>query len=68
MTTLGEALPREMARVTALIELYAKLPSNAGAFAIFMMRKDLADATTALAVGDVATMARIYAELKEYKE
>ncbi len=64
--TLGDALPREMARVTKLIELYASI-GPAGGFAIALMRRDLAAAATALAEGDLVAMIRVYQSLKDYK-
>jgi len=65
--TLGDALPREMARVTKLIEIYASI-GPAGSFAIAMMRRDLDLAARAMAEGDVAAMAAAYQSLKEFKE
>ena len=64
--TLGDALPREMARVTKLIALYASLPDGVGQFAIAMMRADLDRAAKAMAEGDVAKMKHYYQELKGY--
>lgn len=66
--TLGDALPREMARVRNLIPIYASLPNKAGAFAIAMMQGSLTRAEKALAEDDVIRMVAAYAELKEYKE
>jgi hypothetical protein len=66
--TLGEALPKEMERVTGLIEIYASLPRMAGAIAVGMMRADLKRATEALASGDVHAMMQAYKALKDYKE
>lgn len=63
--SLGEALPCEMARVTALIPIYASI-GPAGGFAIAMMRQDLAIAGTALAEGDIGRMMAVYESLKGY--
>ncbi|MBP7336907.1 hypothetical protein [Niveispirillum sp.] len=66
--SLGDALPREIARVRDLIPLYQDLPHNAGAIAIAMMRQDLDTAARALASGDVVAMIRVYESLKGFKE
>jgi hypothetical protein len=63
--TLGEALPREMARVRDhVIPAYIEI-GQSGAFAVAMMRCDLDEAARALAEGDVAAMIRVYQSLKE---
>ena len=64
--SLGESLPREMARVTGLIEIYASI-GPAGGFAIAMMKRDLAAAAKAMIEGDLPEMIRAYQSLKEYK-
>jgi molybdopterin converting factor small subunit len=63
--TLGEALPREMARVRDKVMPLYQAIGPAGAFALMMMRKDLDDAARALAEGDVVAMLRVYESLKE---
>lgn len=64
--TLGEALPREMARVRdKVMPVYIEC-GPAGAFALAMMRADLDRAARALAEGDVVTMIDVYQSLKEY--
>ena len=50
--TLGDALPREMARVRELIPLYDAVPM--GYLAAGMMRQSLDVAARALAEGDVS--------------
>lgn len=66
--TLGEALPREMARVTELIVQYQHPAlKGTGQFAIAMMKADLAKAATALAEGDLIGMMFAYNMLSEYK-
>lgn len=65
--SLGEALPKEMARVTGLIEIYASLPDGAGTFAILLMRTDLDKAAKAMAEGDIVSMIEAYKSLKEFK-
>lgn len=64
-TTLGDALPKEMARVRAnVLPYYDEIP--AGYFAATMMRRDLDEAARAMAQGDVVAMIRSYETLKEY--
>jgi hypothetical protein len=64
--TLGEALPREMARVRdKVMPAYLSIGS-AGVFALTMMRADLDAASMALAEGDVVAMLRAYHSLKQY--
>lgn len=65
-TTLGDALPREMARVRdEVMPAYAEI-GPAGGFALAMMRADLDAAAKALAEGDVVAMLHYYRELKGY--
>ncbi|MDQ0472821.1 hypothetical protein [Labrys wisconsinensis] len=65
--SLGEALPKEMARVRDdLLPLYDAIPT--GIFAATLMRRDLDRAAHALAEGDVVEMMRVYEDLKGYKE
>jgi hypothetical protein len=67
MSSLGEELPKEMARVRdVLIPQYQSIGPS-GAFAIFMMPADLDLAAKALAEGDVVEMIRVYESLKAYK-
>ena len=66
--TLGEALPKEMARVRdELIPMYQSV-GPVGGFAIMMMRNELDRATKALAEGDLPAMIRSYKALQEFKE
>ena len=64
--TLGDALPREMARVRdeVLPEYLAIGPP--GMFAATMMRKALDDAAKAMAAGDTVAMIRAHEELKGF--
>lgn len=64
--TLGEALPREIARVRdeVLPEYLAVGPS--GMFAATMMRMDLDKASKAMIAGDLPAMIEVYKSLKEY--
>lgn len=64
--TLGDALPREMARVRdEVIPAYEAIGPN-GRFALWSMRNVLDFASKALAEGDVVAMARAYKSLSEY--
>ena len=63
--SLGEELPKEMARVRELLPLYDAIPT--GVFAATIMRNDLDRAARALAEGDLPAMMQVYASLKEYK-
>ena len=65
MSTLAEALPKEMARVRELIPLYESI-GPAGSFAVAMMKADLDRAASALAVGDIVETVRVYESLKGY--
>lgn len=66
MDTLGEALPREMARVRdQVMPPYIEI-GRAGQLALTMMRADLDRAAKAMAEGDVVEMARAYQSLKDY--
>lgn len=65
MSTLGEELPKEMARVRdELLPLYDSIPT--GVFAATMMRADLDRAAKAMAECDVVEMLRVYQSLKGY--
>ena len=65
--SLGEALPREMARIRdVVIPAYVECGVG-GSFALSMMRYDLDLAAKALAEGDVVAMLHIYQKLKEWQ-
>src|SRR6478735_447377 len=68
MDTLGDALPKEMARVRdEVIPAYQHPALNgSGALAIMCMRNDLDAAARAMAEGDVIEMMRVYESLKGY--
>jgi len=64
--TLGDALPREMARVRDVVmPAYVEI-GPAGIFALTMMRQALDGAARAMAEGDVVAMIRWYEELKGF--
>ena len=66
MSTLGTALPREMARVRDDVLPYYTTEEG-GQFAATMMRADLDAAAKALAEGDVVAMLRVYESLKGWQ-
>lgn len=63
--TLAEALPKEQARVRALIPAYEQI-GPPGAFALACMRRALETADIATAQGDLTRMIRAYNDLKGY--
>jgi hypothetical protein len=66
--SLGEALPKEMARIRdVMIPRYMEI-GDAGKFALMFMRQNLDAATKALAEGDVIAMIRAYEELKSWTD
>ena len=66
MDTLGDALPREMARVRdEIMPAYIECGPS-GAFALMFMRQDLDAAAKAMAEGDTVEMIRVYQKLKDY--
>lgn len=69
MTTLGDALPVEMARVRALIVTYRHPSLNgAGEIAARMMEASLQAADRAVIGGDLPAMIAAYEDLKGYSE
>lgn len=65
--TVGDALPREMARVRDVVmPPYIEI-GPAGAFALHMMRHDLDLAAKAMAEGDVVEMIRALEALKGWE-
>jgi len=65
--TLGEALPREMARVRDVVMPVYMGIGPAGGFALAFMRSDLDRAAKAMAEGDVVAMIDAYSRLKDYQ-
>jgi len=65
--TLGDALPKEQARVRELIKIYAGIGPG-GMIAITMMEIALQKADQVIINGDVVEMLRVYEELKGFKE
>ena len=67
METLGDALPKEKARVRDVLMPQYQSIGPAGGFALTLMRTCLDGATKALAEGDLPSMIRYYNELKDFK-
>ena len=65
--TLGEALPREMARVRDEVLSVYLTTGPAGMLAAASMRRSLDNATKALAEGDVVAMIAALQDLKRYE-
>ena len=67
MSTLGEQLPKEMARVRdEVMPAYAEI-GRPGMLALSMMRTDLDRAAEAMVSGDTVEMLRVYESLKSYE-
>jgi|GEM_PF-996166 len=64
--TLGEALPKEIARVQGIIALYRSVPN--GQFAAALMQQDIYAVQKAMMEGDLAGMIAAYKSLSEWKE
>ena len=64
--TVGEALPREMARVRDAVMPHYIAVGAPGMFALTMMRRDLDLAAKAMVEGDTVAMIRQLAELRSY--
>lgn len=65
MTSVGEDLPKQMARVRdELLLVYDAIP--AGSIAAAIMRAALDEAADALAAGDIVRIVRVYAQLKGF--
>lgn len=63
-SSLGTALPAEMARVRDEVLPSYDACGIGGVFAATMMRRDLDEAARALAEGDLPAMVRVYEALK----
>jgi hypothetical protein len=65
--TLGDALPREIARVRdEVLPAYLEI-GLAGRFAVGMMRRDLDRASKAMIAGDTVEMLSVFESLKGYQ-
>lgn len=67
-STLGDALPKEMARVRDVLMPRYQQIGPAGMFALTMMRMDLDRAAKAMVEGDLVAMIAAYKALKEYED
>ena len=65
MDSLGEALPREMARVRDHVLPHYDELGPVGVFGAAMIRQDLDAAAKAIAEGDMVAMVQSYQALKE---
>jgi hypothetical protein len=65
MTTLADALPREIERVQELIPLYKSVPM--GFIAASLMQQSIKQAHAAMMAGDLVAMLRVYNDLKGYE-
>jgi hypothetical protein len=63
--TLGDELPKEVARVRELIPMYESI-GPAGGFAVSMMKADLDRAARAMISCDLVEMIAVYQSLKGY--
>lgn len=64
ITTLGEALPKEIARVRVVLGHYKEL-GPVGMFGAMFIEQSLQAADKAVMSGDVVAMLRAFEELKE---
>ena len=67
METLGEALPKEMARVRTVLGHYKQIGAP-GMFGAMMIELTLKKADQAASSGDVVAMLQVYEELKQIKD
>ena len=66
MTTVGDALPREMARVRdEVMPIYVEIGPS-GRFALALMRLALDNAARAMVEGDVVAMVRALEDLRGF--
>ena len=65
--SLGEALPKEMARVREVLGQYKALGPN-GAFGAAFIELDLRAADQAVMSGDIVAMIRAYETLKKIED
>lgn len=68
MSSLGEDLPRQMARVRDELMPHYQAIGPVGTFALTMMRQSLDRAAKAMAEGDLPAMISVYEELKSFKD
>lgn len=66
MSSLGEALPEEIQRVSLLRDQYLLLPGGVGIPAATMMRASVEKAIQAVNYGDVLECIKAYKDLQGY--
>lgn len=64
--SVGEAFPREQARVRELLSQYREI-GPAGAFGALMLEQTLREADAAMASGDVIAILRAFTKMQECK-
>jgi hypothetical protein len=67
MESLGEALPKEQARVREVLGHYKEIGAP-GRFGVMMIEQSLKKADQAIMSGDVAAMITAFKELQEIKD
>ena len=67
METLGDALPKEQARVREVLGIYKSI-GPAGAFGAMMIEQSLQAADRAVMSGDIVAMMAAYKDLKEIED
>lgn len=67
MESLGEALPKEQARVREVLGHYKELGAP-GAFGAMMIEMSLANADRAIMSGNLPDMIRAYQDLKQIED
>lgn len=65
MSSLGEALPKEIERVHEVIKEYESVPM--GYIAASFMKQDIKNAHEAMMIGDIVWMLSTYEKLKGYE-
>jgi len=67
MNSLGDALPKEQARVRGVLSYYKEI-GPAGAFGAAMIEQSLQKADRAVISGDIVEMIAAYKDLQEIKD
>ena len=64
MDTLGDALPREIARCKELLTIYESM-GPAGMFGVAFLKQDIATAEAAISDNDLVAQIQVYEKLKK---
>ena len=64
MGSLGEAFPKEQARVREVLGIYKEMPLGAGSIGASMIEITLREADKAVIEGDLVKMIRVYKEMQ----